>query len=128
MNLDQFTEPTLLVPRLLSEWRDSAISKLSQHLESVGRVENASAFTHAVLYHESLVSAVFDEVAFPLARGNAVKELSFALGLSQQNASRPHGHSVCRACAGGAALSVARSYRFQLLERRNGVLRPAALY
>jgi mannitol/fructose-specific phosphotransferase system IIA component (Ntr-type) len=84
MNLGQFTEPTLLVPRLLSEWRDSAISELSQHLESAGCVENASAFTHAVLYHESLVSAVFDEVAFPLARGKAVKELSFALGLSQQ--------------------------------------------
>ena len=84
MNLGQFTEPTLLVPRLLSEWRDSAISELSQRLESAGCVENASAFTHAVLDHESLVSAVFDEVAFPLARGKAVKELSFALGLSQQ--------------------------------------------
>jgi mannitol/fructose-specific phosphotransferase system IIA component (Ntr-type) len=84
MNLGQFTEPKLLIPRLLSEWRDGAISELSQRLESAGRVENATAFTHAVLDHESLVSAVFDEVAFPLARGKAVKELSFALGLSHQ--------------------------------------------
>jgi mannitol/fructose-specific phosphotransferase system IIA component (Ntr-type) len=84
MNLGQFTEPKLLVPRLLSEWRDSAISELSQRLESAGRVENATAFTHAVLDHESLVSGVFDEVAFPLARGRAVKELSFALGLSRE--------------------------------------------
>jgi len=84
MNLGQFTEPKLLVPRLLSEWRDGAISELSQRLKSAGRVENATAFTHAVLDHESLVSAVYDEVAFPLARGKAVKELSFALRLSQQ--------------------------------------------
>lgn len=84
MNLGQFTEPRLLVPRLLSEWRDSAISELSQHLEIAGRVKNATAFTHAVLDHESLVSAVFDEVAFPLARGKTVNELSFALGLSER--------------------------------------------
>jgi mannitol/fructose-specific phosphotransferase system IIA component (Ntr-type) len=84
MTLAQFTEPRLLVPRLRSEWRESAIAELSQCLEHAGRVENATAFTHAVLDHESLVSAVFDEVAFPLARGKGVKELSFALGLSQQ--------------------------------------------
>jgi mannitol/fructose-specific phosphotransferase system IIA component (Ntr-type) len=83
MNLGQFTEPRLLMPRLLSEWRDGAISELSQRLESVQRIESATEFTHAVLDHESLVSAVFDEVAFPLARGRAVNELSFALGLSQ---------------------------------------------
>ena len=83
MNLGQFTEPKLLIPRLLSEWWDSAISELSQCLESAGRVENANAFTHAVLTHESLVSSVFDEAAFPLARDKTVKELSFALGLSE---------------------------------------------
>jgi len=83
MTLAQFTEPNLLVPRLLSETHDSAIAELSSRLEKAGRIENADAFTHAVLKHESFVSAVFDEVAFPLARGPAVKELSFALGLSQ---------------------------------------------
>jgi mannitol/fructose-specific phosphotransferase system IIA component (Ntr-type) len=84
MNLGQFTELRLLVPRLFSEWRDGAISELSQRLESAGRVENASVFASAVLDHESLGSAVFDEVAFPLARSKTVKELSFALGLSSQ--------------------------------------------
>jgi mannitol/fructose-specific phosphotransferase system IIA component (Ntr-type) len=84
MNLGQFTEPKLLVPWLLSEWRDSAIDELSNRLESTGRIENANAFTHAVMNHESLVSAVFEKVAFPLARGRGVKELSFALGLSPQ--------------------------------------------
>ena len=84
MNLAQYTEPGLLVPRLLSEHRDCAIAELGSRLEKVGRIENARAFTHAVLDHESFVSAVFDEVAFPLARGKGVKKLSFALGLSQQ--------------------------------------------
>jgi mannitol/fructose-specific phosphotransferase system IIA component (Ntr-type) len=37
-----------------------------------------------VLEHESLASAVFDGVAFPLARGRVVKELSFAIGLWPQ--------------------------------------------
>jgi mannitol/fructose-specific phosphotransferase system IIA component (Ntr-type) len=84
MNLGQFTESKLLVPCLLSEWRDCAISELSQRLENAGRIEDASVFTRAVLDHESLGSAVFDKVAFPLARDKAVKELSFALGLSPQ--------------------------------------------
>ena len=84
MNLGQFTEAKLLVPRLLSEWRDSAISELSLCLEGAQRIESASTFTRAVLDHEALVSAVFDEAALPLARGRTVRELSFALGLSPQ--------------------------------------------
>ena len=84
MNLAQYTETGLLVPRLLSEHRDCAIAELGSRLEKTGRIENARAFTHAVLDHESFVSAVFDEVAFPLARGQAIRELSFALGLSPQ--------------------------------------------
>ena len=84
MTLAQYTEPGLLVPRLLSEYRDSALAELGSRLEKAGRIENARAFTHAVLDHESIVSTVFEKVAFPLARGQAVKELSFALGLSPQ--------------------------------------------
>lgn len=84
MNLGQFTEPRLLVPRLLSEWHDGVISELSQRLESTRRIGDANGFTHAVLDHESVASAVFDGVAFPLARGLAVNKLSFALGLSPQ--------------------------------------------
>src|SRR5688572_7486592 len=84
MTLAQFTEPKLLLPRLRSDQRDAAIAELSQRLESTKRIENASAFLQSVLEHESLASAVFDGVAFPLARGRAVKEISFAIGLSQQ--------------------------------------------
>lgn len=83
MTLSQFTEANLLVPRLLSESRDNAIIELSNRLENVRRIENARTFAQAAFKHESFASAVFDEVAFPLARGPAVKELSFAIGLSQ---------------------------------------------
>jgi len=84
MTLAQFTEPTLLVPHLLSEQRDAAIAELSQRLENARRIEDASAFANAVMEHEALASAVFDGVAFPLARGQAVKTLSFCVGLSQR--------------------------------------------
>jgi len=84
MTLAQYTESGLLVPRLLSEDFESAIAELSSRLEKAGRIANARAFTHAVLDHESIASVVFDEVAFPLARGQAIRELSFALGLSPQ--------------------------------------------
>jgi PTS system fructose-specific IIA component len=85
MTLGQFTEPKLLVPRLLSDRQESVITELSQRLENAARIENAPAFTRAVLEHESLASAVFDGVAFPLARGRAVNRLSFAIGLAQQS-------------------------------------------
>lgn len=84
MNLAQFTEAKLLVPRLLSIHREGAIIELSKRLESAGRIGNADSFVDAVLEHEALASALFDGVAFALARGRAVKELSFALGLAPQ--------------------------------------------
>jgi fructose PTS system EIIBC or EIIC component len=84
MTLAQYTEPRLLVRRLLSNDRPSAIAELSRRLEKAGRIENARAFTEAALDHESLVPPVFEGVAFPLARGQAVRDLSFALGLSPQ--------------------------------------------
>lgn len=84
MTLAQFTEPKLLVPHLLSEQRDPAIAELSQRLENARRIEDASAFANSVMEHEALASAVFDGVAFPLARGRAVKALSFCVGLSER--------------------------------------------
>jgi len=84
MMLAQFTEPNLLLPHMVSEGREAAIIELSGRLENAGRVEDANAFALAVLKHDSQVSAVFDAVAFPLARVSVVKELSFAFGLSQR--------------------------------------------
>ena len=44
MNLGQFTEPRLLVPQLVNEWREGVISELSQHLENAGRVADFGYF------------------------------------------------------------------------------------
>ena len=116
MTLAQFTEPKLLVPRLLSNHRESAIIELSRRLKSAGRIENADSFVDAAMDHESIASAVFDGVTFPLAlwsstvrqpgrgdtaystgraRGRAVKELSFAAGLSRQGIRWGAGRSPC---------------------------------
>jgi mannitol/fructose-specific phosphotransferase system IIA component (Ntr-type) len=83
MTLADFTEPDLLVPELLNERQESVLAELSHRLKDAGRVKNAREFTSAVLNHESLVSTMFDGVAFSLARGHTATELSFAIGLSQ---------------------------------------------
>lgn len=83
MTLAQFTEPKLLVPRLLSERQEDVIVELAKRLQSAERIENAGGFAQALMAQESLAAAVLGDVAFPHARGRAVKKLSFALGLSQ---------------------------------------------
>lgn len=93
MTLAQFTEPRLLVPRLLSNHREGAMIELSRRLASAGRIESADSFVDAALDHESIASAVFDGVTFSLARGRAVKELSFAAGCSRQGISWGVGRS-----------------------------------
>lgn len=84
MTLAQFTEPKLLVPRLLGERQEDVIVELAKRLQSAERIENAGRFVQALMAQESLAAAVLGDVAFPHARGRAVKKLSFALGLSQQ--------------------------------------------
>jgi mannitol/fructose-specific phosphotransferase system IIA component (Ntr-type) len=84
MTLAQFTEPKLIVPRLLGTHRESAIMELSGRLEIAERIENFETFAHDVLQHEALASAEFSGVAFPLTRGRAARELSFALGFARQ--------------------------------------------
>lgn len=82
--LADFTEQTLLVPGLGSEFRDSAILELSQRLQRELRIRDATRFTHAVLDHESSGSAVVGDFAIPFARGPEVRKLSFALAVSKQ--------------------------------------------
>lgn len=53
MTLGQFTEPRLLIPRLLSDRQDGAIQELAKRLEATGRIQNASAFLEAVLKREN---------------------------------------------------------------------------
>ncbi len=84
MTLADFTEPRLLVPRLLSANQNGAIMELSKRLHRAGCIEDAEAFCRAVLERESLLHPVVEQgLAFPHARGRAVHRLSFAVGLSE---------------------------------------------
>jgi mannitol/fructose-specific phosphotransferase system IIA component (Ntr-type) len=82
MTLGQFTEPKLLIPQLECATKETALAELSKRLTGAGRVDNADVFLSAVLEHDALAPAVFERVAVALARGQQVKVLSFALGLS----------------------------------------------
>lgn len=82
MTLGQFTEPKLLIPRLLSDQQDGAIQELSKRLAATGRIGNAPAFLAAVLKREAELPTFIDGVAVPHVRGAAVTVLSVAIGLS----------------------------------------------
>ena len=82
MNLGQFTEPKLLIPRLLSDRQEGAIMELTRRLETTGRIKNTPAFVEAVLKHEAELPTFIDGVAVPHVRGGAVQRLSMATGLS----------------------------------------------
>jgi PTS system fructose-specific IIA component len=82
MTLGQFTEPKLLIPRLLSDQQDGAIQELSK-LEATQRIQNAPAFLEAVLKRENqLPTLVGEGVAVPHVRDAVVNELSVAVALS----------------------------------------------
>lgn len=83
MTLGQFTEPKLLIPRLLSDRQEGAIHELTKRLEVTERIQNAPAFLEAVLKRESeLPTFIGEGVAVPHVRGGAVNTLSVAVGLS----------------------------------------------
>jgi mannitol/fructose-specific phosphotransferase system IIA component (Ntr-type) len=83
-SLFQFTEASLLVPRLTGNHHESIITELADRLEGAGRIGSSALFVDAVLAHEEQASAVFDDVAFPVAHSKTVKELSFAFGITPQ--------------------------------------------
>jgi len=82
VRLSQFTEARLLVPRLLSDSPRGTISELAQRMAAVRRVPDQDAFVEAVLRRESEIPAVIGDIAIPHARGGAIEEFSFALGLT----------------------------------------------
>jgi len=84
MTVGDFTEPSLLIPRLLGADQASAIHVLSGLLQNAGRVEDSLAFFQAVLQRDYLASsATGNGVAFPHARTRGIERLSVALGLSE---------------------------------------------
>lgn len=85
MTLADFTTPGLILPHLRGQDAASVIQELSQAMQSEGRVTDLLPFYHAALNREFLVSTDMEAgMAFPHARLPALKELSFALGRSDE--------------------------------------------
>src|SRR5262245_4287353 len=85
MTLADFTSPGLVVVHLRGHEVASVLQELSQSLQREKRLTDLLPFYHAALNREFMVSTDTEAgMAFPQARLPALKELSFALGRSDQ--------------------------------------------
>lgn len=85
MTLADFTSPGLIIPHLRGQDAASVIQELSQSLQREKRVTDLLPFYHAALNREFMVSTDMEAgMAFPHARLPGLKELSFALGRSDE--------------------------------------------
>jgi mannitol/fructose-specific phosphotransferase system IIA component (Ntr-type) len=85
MTLPDFTSPDLIVPHLRGQNAASVIQELSQAMQREKRVPDLLPFYHATLNREFLVGSDWEAgMVFPHARLPALKELSFALGRSDE--------------------------------------------
>ena len=85
MTLAEFTNPALIVPHLRGPDAAAVIHELSPRMQRDGRVPDLLQFYHAALNRELLVSTDIEPgIAFPHARFPGVKDLSFALGRSDE--------------------------------------------
>jgi PTS system nitrogen regulatory IIA component len=85
MTLAAFTSPGLIIPSLRGRDVATVIQELSQALQREARVPDLLPFYHAALNREFLVSTEMGAgMAFPHARVAGLKELSFALGRSDE--------------------------------------------
>jgi fructose PTS system EIIBC or EIIC component len=80
-----YTSPGLMIPHLRGQDAASIIQELSQTLQREERIPDLLPFYHAALNREYMVSTDMEAgMAFPHARLPALKELSFALGRSDE--------------------------------------------
>ena len=83
--LADFTGPGLIIPHLRSEEAASAIKELSRALQTENRVPDVLPFYQAALNREFMASTDMEAgMAFPHARVPGLKEVSFALGRSDE--------------------------------------------
>ena len=85
MTLADFTCPGLIIPHLRGQDAATVIQELSQAMQREKRVPDLLPFYHAALNREFLVSSDMEAgMAFPHARLPYLKEVSFALGRSDE--------------------------------------------
>lgn len=92
LTLDDIADIDLLLPRLASTSKISAIKELVDLLHERHVVTDRLSFLQAVLEREQLRSTVFsDEVALPHARSRCVDSLGFAMGIAPTPIDFPSG-------------------------------------
>src|SRR5262245_39391928 len=85
MTLADFTNPGLIIARLLGTDAACVIQELSQVLHREGRVPDFVSFYTAALDRESVASTnLGSEMAIPHVRLKTLKALSFSFGRSHQ--------------------------------------------
>jgi mannitol/fructose-specific phosphotransferase system IIA component (Ntr-type) len=85
LTLADFTSPGLIVPSLEGDGALEVIHELCQAMQREKRLQDLLPFYHAAMNREFLVSCDVGAVmAFPHARLPGLKELSFALGRSDE--------------------------------------------
>src|SRR5216117_3831018 len=85
MTLADFTSAGLIIPHLRGQDVATVVQELSQAMQRERRVPDLLPFYHAALNREFLVSTDMEAgMAFPHARLSGLKELSFALGRSDE--------------------------------------------
>ena len=85
MTLDDFTSPSLIVPRVHGREAASVLQELADALMREQRVPDGSKFLEAVLNREAIMGSDWEAgVAFPHARLAELKDLSFAVGRSEE--------------------------------------------
>lgn len=95
MNLGQFTETKLLIPRLFNDRPEGAIWELAKRLEVAGRIQHTPAFVEAAIRREAELATFLDGVALPHGRGAAVQQLSLAVGFSTVGIPWAGNHREC---------------------------------
>ncbi len=85
MSVADFTCPALIIPHLRGREAASVIQELSQAMQREKRIPNLLPFYQAALNREFMVSTDMEAgMAIPHARLPGLKELSFALGRSDE--------------------------------------------
>ena len=81
----RFSSQGLMLPRIVAEDRDDAISELIQLMATKAFVENPESLLAATLRRESIISTALEHgLAFPHVRGVEGAGLTFSLGLTKK--------------------------------------------
>ena len=91
----RFSAPNLMFPDIEAKDKFQAITCIGKHICATGHVENSKEFIKTLTKREELLStAVGKGIAFPHARGNFARGLTFSIGLVKQGIDFGDGENI----------------------------------